>query len=405
MKKVELLAPAGSLLKLKVAVDYGADAVYCAGKRFGLRTASENFTAEEISEGLEYAHTHGAKLYITLNVYPRNADIPELEDYIKQLRDLGVDAVIVSDIGVFSLVRSIAPDMEIHVSTQANNVNYLTAKKWVDMGAKRVVLARELSIDEISEIAQKSGAEIECFVHGAMCISYSGRCLLSNYMAGRDSNKGDCAQPCRWKYSVVEETRPGEYFPIEESEQGTFVFNSKDLCLIKRIPELIEAGVYSFKIEGRVKSEFYVATIVSAYRKEIDRYLADPQNYEFDKNAFAEVCKVSHRQYFEGFFAGTPSNGQVFDTNSYVRDYEYVAYTEGYDEEKHLIVASQRNKFLAGDTLDILIPGGDNIIIENAEIYDENMLPAESAPHAQQKIYIPCKYSVPIHSMIRKRIK
>ncbi|MBR3870987.1 MAG: U32 family peptidase [Clostridia bacterium] len=404
-KKVELLAPAGSLLKLKVAIDYGADAVYCAGKRFGLRTASENFSYEDFEEGLEYAHTRGVKVYVTLNVYPRNDDFEELKSYIAELDKLGVDAVIVSDLGMLTLVREIAPDMEIHISTQANNVNWLTAKKWTELGAKRVVLARELSCREIAEIGEKSGAELEAFVHGAMCVSYSGRCLLSNYMTGRDSNKGDCAQPCRWKYSVVEEKRPGEYFPVTEDENGTFIFNSKDLCLIKRIPELVEAGVYSFKIEGRVKSEFYVATIVSAYRKEIDRYLSDPENYVFDEKAYEEVCKVSHRAYFEGFFGGRPSDGQVTSTNSYERDYEFIAYTEGYDEENKLIIASQRNKFYAGDEIDILVPVGDNIVIENVKIFDENMNEIADAPHSEQKLYIPCDVPVPMHSMIRKKIK
>lgn len=404
-KKVELLAPAGSLLKLKVAIDYGADAVYCAGKRFGLRTASENFSHEDFEEGLEYAHTRGVKVYVTLNVYPRNDDFEELKSYIAELDKLGVDAVIVSDLGMLTLVREVAPDMEIHISTQANNVNWLTAKKWTELGAKRVVLARELSCREIAEIGEKSGAELEAFVHGAMCVSYSGRCLLSNYMTGRDSNKGDCAQPCRWKYSVVEEKRPGEYFPVTEDENGTFIFNSKDLCLIKRIPELVEAGVYSFKIEGRVKSEFYVATIVSAYRKEIDRYLSDPVNYVFDEKAYEEVCKVSHRAYFEGFFGGRPSDGQVTSTNSYERDYEFIAYTEGYDEENKLIIASQRNKFYAGDEIDILVPVGDNIVIENVKIFDENMNEIADAPHSEQKLYIPCDVPVPMHSMIRKKIK
>ncbi len=403
-KKVELLAPAGSLLKLKVAIDYGADAVYCAGKRFGLRTASENFSYEDFTEGIAYAHARGAKLYVTLNVYPRNDDIEELKGYISELDKLGVDAVIVSDLGMLTLVQEIAPDMEIHISTQANNVNYLTAKKWTELGAKRVVLARELSCREIAEIAQKSGAELEAFVHGAMCVSYSGRCLLSNYMTGRDSNKGDCAQPCRWKYSVVEEKRPGEYFPVMENEQGTFIFNSKDLCLIRRIPELVDAGVYSFKIEGRVKSEFYVATIVSAYRKEIDRYLADPEHYVFDEKAYEEVCKVSHRAYYEGFFSGRHSDGQITATASYERDYEFIAYTEGYDEEKKLIIASQRNKFYAGDEIDILVPVGDNIIIKNVKLFDENMSEIESAPHSEQKLYIPCDVPVPVHSMIRKKV-
>jgi len=406
-KKIELLAPAGSLLKLKVAVTYGADAVYCAGKKFGLRTASDNFTTEELKEGLKFAHDRGVKLYVTLNTYPRNDEIREIKNYIKELSDIGVDAVIVSDLGVFDLVRKTAPQLEIHVSTQANTVNFLTAAKWYELGAKRIVLARELSLAEIKDLRANTpkDLDIECFVHGAMCISYSGRCLLSNYMTGRDSNRGDCAQPCRWKYFLMEEKREGQYFPVYEDEKGTFIMNSKDLCLIRRIPDLVDAGVMSFKIEGRVKSEFYVATIVGAYRRAIDAYLKDPENYVFNEDWYEEILKVSHRDYFEGFINGRFDNGQIQTSSSYIRDYEIVAFVEGYDFDKKMIIAKQRNKFYKSDELELLIPREDSIIFRADRILNENFEEVDSTPHADMKLYIPFEKSVPEYTMIRKRTK
>ncbi len=400
----ELLSPAGSLSKLKTAIDFGADAVYAAGKMFGLRTASENLSYEELAEGAEYAHSHGARLFVPLNVYPRNDELAQLEEYIAEIAKTGIDAVIVSDLGVFSMVKRLAPNLEIHVSTQANTVNRETANMWAAMGAKRIVLARELSIGEIKGIAQSlpKGIEIEVFVHGAMCVSYSGRCLLSSYLIGRDSNRGDCAQPCRWKYALMEETREGEYFPIEEDKDGTFIMNSKDLCLIKHIPELIESGVTSFKIEGRVKSEFYVATITSAYRRAIDRYLADPKGYVFDDRDYEEVTKVSHRDYCEGFFNGRLENGQITTSSSYIRGYDFVGIVTGWDAENKLLKISQRGKFLKGDTLDILVPKSENVLLKAIRIINEAGEEQESAPHADQTIFIPCDKEIPVRSIVRK---
>ncbi len=281
MKKPELLAPAGSLAKLKYAVMYGADAVYIGGEAFSLRVAAKNFTAEEIKEGIDFAHKRGAKVYITANIIPHNSDLEKFPDFVREVSDIGADAIIVSDLGTFSVVRSVAPNLDVHISTQANNTNYASANMWHSMGAKRVVLARDLSFKEIREIRDKTDPqlEIECFVHGAMCVSYSGRCLLSNYLTHRDSNRGACSHPCRWKYYLMEEKRPGEYMPVFENERGTFIFNSKDLCMIEHIPQLIDSGITSFKIEGRVKNELYVATVVKAYRQAIDAYFENPENY------------------------------------------------------------------------------------------------------------------------------
>lgn len=297
-KKIELLAPAGNLYKLKIALKYGADAVYIGGEAFSLRTAADNFTSAEMREGIEFAHAMGKKVYVTANIIPHNRDLNEMANYFKEIYELGADAVLISDLGAFQLCRKAAPELEIHISTQANNTNCATVNAWQSLGASRVVLARELTLNEVREIADKTSCELEIFMHGAMCVSYSGRCLLSNYMTCRDSNQGACSHPCRWNYSLMEEKRPGEYFPVYENERGTFIFNSKDLCMINHIPELIESGVASLKIEGRVKSEYYVATIVQAYRNAIDAYLADPAGYKYDPRWYSEVCKVSHREYY-----------------------------------------------------------------------------------------------------------
>ncbi len=400
----ELLSPAGSLSKLKTAIDFGADAVYAAGKMFGLRTASENLSFDELCEGAQYAHEHGARLFVPLNVYPRNDELADLEKYIAELSKTGVDAVIVSDLGVFSMVKRIAPELEIHVSTQANTVNRETANMWAALGAKRIVLARELSVGEIKEIASSlpKDIEIEVFVHGAMCVSYSGRCLLSSYLVGRDSNRGDCAQPCRWKYALMEVNRQGEYFPVEEDKDGTFIMNSKDLCLIRHIPELIEAGVTSFKIEGRVKSEFYVATVTAAYRRAIDRYLANPAEYVFDERDYEEVTKVSHREYCEGFFNGRLEDGQITASSSYIRGFDFVGIVTGYDDERKMLKISQRGKFLKGDMLDVLVPVGEPVLLLAADIINEAGESQDSAPHADQTIFIPCDKKIPIRSIVRK---
>ena len=321
MNKPEILAPAGSLAKLKYAVMYGADAVYIGGEAFSLRVAAKNFTLEEIKEGIEFAHQRGAKEYITANIIPHNSDLDSFPDFVRQVASLGADAIIISDLGAFSIVREVAPELDIHVSTQANNTNYASANMWYKLGAKRVILARDLSFEEIKEIRSKtpSDMEIECFVHGAMCVSYSGRCLLSNYLTHRDSNRGACSHPCRWKYYLMEEKRPGEYMPVFENERGTFIFNSKDLCMIEHIPELMDAGVTSFKIEGRVKNELYIATVVKAYRDAVDAYFENKDNYKVNEDILTELTKVSHREYTDGFYFGKPTERhQLYTSNTYI---------------------------------------------------------------------------------------
>ena len=327
MNKVELLAPAGSLTKLKYAIEYGADAVYIGGEEFSLRVASQNFTLPEIEEGIEYAHKRGKKVYITANIIPHNDDLKEFPSFVRQVADLGADAIIVSDLGMFSVVREVAPDLDVHISTQANNTNYESAKMWYKLGAKRVILARDLSFKEIEEIREKISPdeELECFVHGAMCVSYSGRCLLSNYLTHRDANKGACSHPCRWKYYLMEEKRPGEYMPVFENDRGTFLYNSKDLCMVEYIPELIKAGINSFKIEGRVKNELYVATVVGAYRRAIDAYYENPEGFTVSSDILEDLEKVSHREYTSGFYFNKPDeNNQLYTSNTYIQDYTIV---------------------------------------------------------------------------------
>ncbi len=375
MKKPELLAPAGSLNKLKIAITYGADAVYVGGEEFSLRVAAENFSPEELCEGVKFAHEQGKKVYLTANIIPHNADIIEYEEFLKKYMTAGFDAVILSDLGMFQLTREIAPELEIHVSTQANNVNFKSAESWYKMGAKRVILAREMSFDEIAEIREKTpeGLELEAFVHGAMCISYSGRCLLSNYMTNRDSNLGACSHPCRWKYHLVEETRPGEYMPVFENERGTFIYNSKDLCMIEHIDKLIESGLDSFKIEGRVKTEYYLATVVKAYRDAIDKYFEDPEGFKFDPKWLEEIKKVSHRDYTTGFFFGKPDgNEQNYETSSYIRNYELLGIVDGYDKETKLLSVVQKNRFFKGSEVEFLRPDGDFVKHKIEYMEDEN---------------------------------
>lgn len=405
MRKPELLAPAGDLTKLKFAIEYGADAVYIGGEEFGLRSASKNFSPKEMAEGIKYAHERGKKVYVTVNIIPHNDEIDKLEEFLSMLSKLGADALIVADLGVFSVAKRLFPNLEIHVSTQANNVNYASANTWYELGAKRVVVARELSLSEIEKIRQKipPDMDIEAFVHGAMCISYSGRCLLSNYLTGRDSNHGECAQPCRWKYALVEMQRPGQYIPIDENESGSFIFNSKDLCMIQHIPDLINAGISSFKIEGRVKSEYYVATVVKAYRREIDRYMADPENYRFDEDSFNEVLKVSHRPYTDGFYYHKPGpDAQVYESSSYIRDYDLVAQILSYDEKTGIAVCSQRNKFYAGDTVEILTPDGENFSQKIEWLKNEEGETIESTPHPEMIFTTKIIKPVNEFSMIRK---
>lgn len=358
MKRVELLAPAGDLEKLKYAIIYGADAVYIGGQVFGLRAAAKNFSLEEMKEGIEFAHVRGKRVFLVLNIIPHNEDIHYLEQYIEQIKDLGLDAVILSDPGTFMFVKQYAPSLEVHLSTQANNTNFMSANFWHAQGVKRVILARELSFNEISEIRAKTPMtlELESFVHGAMCISYSGRCLMSNYMAGRDANRGACAQPCRWEYNLVEKTRPGEYFPVEETEEGTFFFNSKDLCMIQSIPDLIKSGLDSLKIEGRMKTIYYVASIVRAYRQAIDTFYKDPDNYVYNPEWFEEIQKVSHREFTSGFYDHKPTHeDQLYSTSSYVRTYDFLGIIKAYNAETGMATIEQRNHFKIGDKIEIIL--------------------------------------------------
>lgn len=405
MNKIELLAPAGDLVKLKMAILYGADAVYIGGEAFGLRTASKNFTPAEMEEGIRFAHERGKKVYLTTNIIPHNADLEGFEEYLDTVVRLGIDALIVADLGLFSLIRKRYPDLHVHISTQANNTNYLSANVWHEMGAQRVVLARELGLKEIREIRDKTPAslEIEAFVHGAMCISYSGRCLLSNYLTGRDANKGACAQPCRWNYALVEEKRPGEYIQIGEDEQGSFFFNSKDLCMIDHIPELVESGITSFKIEGRVKSEYYVATVVKAYREEIDRYLQDPAHYQFNPESLNEVLKVSHRPYTNGFYFGrTDANAQVYETSSYIRDYDIVGFITAYDEKTGIATVEQRNKFSVGDTVEIIQPGKPYFSQTVAWLKNAEGEAIQNTPHPQMVFTMKLDQPAGPNAMVRK---
>lgn len=405
MNTIELLAPAGDLTKLKMAILYGADAVYIGGEAFGLRTASKNFSLPQMEEGIRFAHERGKRVYLTTNIIPHNADLEGFCAYLDAVVSLGIDAVIVADLGLFTLIHERYPDLHIHISTQANNTNYLSAKAWYNMGARRVVLARELSLAEIRQIRDNTppGLEIEAFVHGAMCISYSGRCLLSNYLTGRDANKGECAQPCRWNYALVEEKRPGEYIHIGEDEQGSFFFNSKDLCMIDHIPELVQSGITSFKIEGRVKSEYYVATVVKAYREEIDRYLSDPAHYQFDPESLNEVLKVSHRPYTHGFYFGkTDANAQVYETSSYIRDYDIVGLVTAYDETTGIATVEQRNKFSVGDTVEVIQPGKPYFSQKVTWLKNEAGEAITSTPHAQMVFTMPLDKPAAPNAMLRK---
>lgn len=408
MKKPELLAPGGSLEKLKVAIDYGADAVYIGGEAFSLRVAAENFSIEEMKEGLLYAHSRNKKVYLTANILPHNKDIEEFEKFIEEIRPLGFDAILVADLGMFDMMRELAPEIPIHISTQANNINYRSACTWHTLGAKRVVLAREMSFDEIREIREKipDDLEIEAFVHGAMCVSYSGRCLLSNYMTSRDANQGACSHPCRWNYSLVEETRPGEYMNVFENERGTFIFNSKDLCMIRHIPELVKSGISSFKLEGRVKTSYYVATVVKAYREEIDKYFEDPDNYVFDEKQYQELCKVSHRPYSTGFYLGKPTpNEQVYTDSSYIRDYDLIGIVLDYDETTKIATITQRNRFFAGDEIEIIQPGKPFIKQKITYMVNEKDESIECAPHAQMIVKIKVDEPVVKDAMLRKMRK
>ncbi|ERK31299.1 peptidase U32 family protein [Clostridium intestinale] len=403
MRIPELLAPAGSLEKLKTAIDYGADAVYLGGNKLNLRAFADNFTNEQIKEGVEYAHKRGKKVYMTLNVIPHNGDLYGLEDYLKEIYSLEVDAIIVADPGIIATAREVVPELEIHLSTQANNTNWRSAKFWYDQGVKRIVLARELTMKEINDVRENlpEECEIEAFIHGSMCMSYSGRCVMSNYMTGRDSNRGACAQPCRYKYYLVEEKRPGEYFPIIEDDKGSYIMNSKDLCMIEHIPELMESGIYSFKIEGRMKSSYYVAAIVKSYRQAIDAYLENPEGYELKQSWVDNLLKVSHRSYHTGFYFNEP-NKQVYDTSSYVRDYDIVGVVKEYDEVNKIATIEQRNRVFEGDKVEVLGPVGENYEIVLSDMHDGKGEKIEVAPRAQMIFSIKVDAPLKVKDMLIK---
>ncbi len=389
-RKVELLVPAGSLEVLKIAIMFGADAVYIGGEEFSLRAKAANFSDEDMIAGIDFAHKFGKKVYVTVNIFAHNYDMDEAVDYLKRLNEIKPDGLIMSDPGLISLAFEYAPNVEVHISTQANNTNYMTYKFWYKMGVKRVVSARELSLEEIKGIRENipDDMEIESFIHGAMCISYSGRCLLSNYFTGRDANRGECTHPCRWQYAVMEEQRPGEYLPVYENERGTYIFNSKDLCMIGYIPEMIDAGIDSFKIEGRMKTSLYVATVARTYRKAIDDYYKSIDTYKANMDWYMdEISKCTYRKFTTGFYFGKPNEEtQIYDSNTYISEYIYLGFVEEIKDGKYRI--TQRNKFLIGDEIEIMKPGGENVIAKVINIEDEegNVVPAAS--HAKQTLYI-----------------
>lgn len=405
-RKIELLAPAGDLEKLKFACIYGADAVYIGGQIFGLRASAKNFSIKDMEEGIKFAHEREKKVYVTINIIPHNEDLKELPEYLEKLNELKVDAVILSDPGTLMYVRKYAKDLEVHLSTQANNTNYMSANFWYEQGVKRIVMARELSFKEIKEIKENvsEDLELEGFIHGAMCISYSGRCLLSNYMANRDANRGECAHPCRWNYYIVEEKRPGEYIPVTEDEKGTYFFNSKDLCMVKHIPEVINSGINSLKIEGRMKSIYYVANTVRVYRKAIDEYLKSPESYEFDSEWLEELRKVSHRKFTTGFYLNKPTeDDQLYDTSSYIREYDFIGIVLEYDEETGIALVEQRNRMFKGDSIEVIGPDYKSFKQEIRIMRDENDEEIDVAPHAQQKIKISMDKPVDKYYILRRK--
>lgn len=400
----EILSPAGDMECLNNAINFGANAVYLAGEEFGMRTASKNFGNEELKKAVELAHAKGVKVYVTCNTLVRNNELPRLPQFLEYAQDCGVDAFIVADIGVFSLVQQYAPKTQIHISTQAGIVNYQTANTFYNMGASRVVLARELPLEDIAQIRAKipNELEIECFVHGAMCVSFSGRCLISAYLNNRDANRGDCSQPCRWKYHLYEQKREGQYFPIEENDKGTFLYNSKDMCMINHIDDLVKAGVSSFKIEGRAKSAYYTAVITNAYRKALDDYKINYKNEDYKTPQWIvdEVHKISHREYSTGFFYGGEP-GQTHDNGGYIREYDVVAVCEEYKDGKAYI--TQRNRFFKGDELDVLPPNGIPFIAIAKEMFDEYGKEVDKAPHAMQKLVMITDKVIPAGSVFRKK--
>ena len=405
MKKPELLAPAGNMEKLKMALLYGADAVYLGGKAFGLRAFGGNFTNEELQEAVDFAHKLGKKIYVTVNIFPHNSDIAKLPAYLTFLNEIKVDAILVADLGVFTLAKEYAPDVELHISTQANNTNWAAVNAWAELGASRVVLAREMSLEEIKEIREKCSVELEMFVHGAMCISYSGRCLMSNYLTGRDANRGSCAQPCRWNYALVEEKRPGQYFPVLEDERGTYIFNSKDMCLLPYLPDVIASGVDSLKIEGRMKSVHYAASVVKAYREAIDSYFAAPEQFEVKKEWVEELDKVSHRAYTTGFYYGRPTEkDQIYGTSSYTQTSDFVGLVLDYDEKTGFATVEQRNNMKVGQEIEIffLFLAGYRQILQ--EMYNDEGEAIQVAPHPQQIVKIRMDKPVEPYGILRRDI-
>ena len=405
MKKPELLAPAGNMEKLKMALLYGADAVYLGGKAFGLRAFGGNFTNEELQEAVDFAHKLGKKIYVTVNIFPHNSDIAKLPAYLTFLNEIKVDAILVADLGVFTLAKEYAPDVELHISTQANNTNWAAVNAWAELGASRVVLAREMSLEEIKEIREKCSVELEMFVHGAMCISYSGRCLMSNYLTGRDANRGSCAQPCRWNYALVEEKRPGQYFPVLEDERGTYIFNSKDMCLLPYLPDVIASGVDSLKIEGRMKSVHYAASVVKAYREAIDSYFAAPEQFEVKQEWVEELDKVSHRAYTTGFYYGRPTEkDQIYGTSSYTQTSDFVGLVLDYDEKTGFATVEQRNNMKVGQEIEIFQPhlAGYRQILQ--EMYNDEGEAIQVAPHPQQIVKIRMDRPVEPYGILRRDI-
>lgn len=404
-KKPELLIPASSLEVLKTAVIFGADAVYIGGEAFGLRAKAKNFTAEEMKTGIEFAHARQVKVYVTANILAHNDDLEQVRKYFGELRELAPDGLIIADPAVFEIAGEVCPEIERHISTQANNTNYGTYNFWWKLGAKRVVSARELSLKEIREIRDHipEEMEIESFVHGAMCISYSGRCLLSNFLTGRDANRGACTHPCRWKYNIVEETRPGEYMPVYENERGTFIFNSKDLCMIEHIPELVEAGIDSFKIEGRMKTALYVATVARTYRKALDDYFESPEQYKANMPWYQEqIRSCTYRQFTTGFYFGKPDQeAQIYDNNTYIKEYTYLGIVQQVTDG--LLLIEQKNKFSVGETLEVMKPDGRNVTAVVQNIYDEDGQPQESAPHPQQMLYVRLDQEAAEYDLLRKK--
>ena len=406
MKKPELLVPASSLEVLKTAVIYGADAVYIGGEAFGLRAKAKNFSMPEMDEGIKFAHEHGVKVYVTANILAHNNDLEGAREYFLELKEIKPDALIISDPGMFTIAKEVCPEIEIHISTQANNTNYLTYRFWWQQGARRVVSARELSLREIRQIREQipEEMEIETFIHGAMCISYSGRCLLSNYFTGRDANQGACTHPCRWKYSVVEEERPGQYLPVYENERGTYIFNSKDLCMIEHIGDLIEAGIDSFKIEGRMKTALYVATVARTYRKAIDDYLESPQKYLDNMSWYREQIKsCTYRQFTTGFFYGKPSEeAQIYDNNTYEKGYTYLGLV-GPKNAEGLYTMEQRNKFSVGETIEVMKPDGRNVVVCVQRLVDDQGMEVDSVPHPKQKFAVDVGVSLDEFDILRRQ--